>query len=127
LLGPGSQGLQNAAATLAILEKMVDPPASTAPFAEDSLGIKDLIRRVRVELTESHREREDAGEPPLFVVQDLTVEANFVVTKAKSGQGGLDLKIITVGGGRHVEHQQVHKLTLTLAVAPGLEMMPAFA
>lgn len=90
--------------------------------ADGSLFIKDLIRRVHAELLESRAEREAAGEPPIFTVESLTLEVNFVAEKSKDVKGGLDFKVITVGGanlgGALTYHQQqVHKVTLNLVTA----------
>jgi hypothetical protein len=87
---------------------------SSEPIPKDSLFIKDLIRQVQKELVESQREREAAAEDPIFRVDGLTIEANFVVSRTGGAKGGLDFKIITLGGSRDIERQQVHKLTLTL-------------
>jgi hypothetical protein len=101
-------------------------PVKSSP-PDDSLFIKDLIRRVHAELLESRAERERSGEPPIFTVQSLTLEVNFVAEKSKDVKGGLDFKVITVGGANlggalTYHHQQVHKVTLNLlATSPGEE------
>lgn len=91
---------------------------------ENSLSLKDLIRRVQVELTESQLEREQRGEPALFEVESLTLEVNFVVTKSRGGSGGFEFKVLTFGGIKadgDVEHQeqQVHKIVLSLKAISG--------
>lgn len=87
-----------------------------------SLFIKDLIRRVHKELIESQAEREAAGEEPLFTVQDMTIEAHFVVQESKAAEGGVDFRLLTFGGARaggkkEAQQQQVHKIVLRLRVA----------
>jgi hypothetical protein len=86
--------------------------------APGSLFIKDLIRRVDSELRESQAEREASGQAAIFAVEKLTLEVNFVVTESAQGKGGLDFKIITIGGEKGYEQQQVHKVTLQLAAVP---------
>ena len=86
---------------------------------ENSLSLKNLIRRVQVELMESQLEREQRGEAALFKVESLTLEVNFVVTKSMGGSGGFEFKVLTFGGikaGGDVEHQeqQTHKIILSL-------------
>ena len=78
------------------------------------LFIKQLIRRVYQELNESLLERERAGEQPIFEVSSLLVEVNFVAIQTKEISGGVDFKIVTVGGGGAYERQHVHKVVLTL-------------
>lgn len=79
-----------------------------------SLFIKDFIRRVHKELLESQKEREKEGLESLFVVDDLTIEVNFIASETKDVEGGLDFKIVTAGGARQYQDQQVHKITLHL-------------
>jgi hypothetical protein len=91
--------------------------------ASRSLFIKDLIRRVHQELLESQKEREECGEVAIFEVEKMTIEVNFVVTDSKEAKGGLDFKIITIGGldlGGKAEYQQqqVHKIVLSLTALP---------
>ena len=65
---------------------------------ENSLSIKELLRKVRQELVEAQRERESAGEEILFRVEQLTLEVNFVVSKSTDAKGGLEFKVLTIGG-----------------------------
>lgn len=82
----------------------------------DNLFIKELIRRVHDELIESQEEREINGIAPLFTVKDMTIEVNFVAEKSLSAKGGLDFKVVTVGGNTDIKSQQIHKITLNLEV-----------
>ena len=45
----------------------------------------------------------------------VTVEMNVVVTAGKEGEGGFDIKVISFGGKKSYEEQQVHKITVELA------------
>jgi hypothetical protein len=86
----------------------------------DSLFIKDLIRRVHDELIESRNERQQQGIDPIFSVDRLTIEANFIVEEKDVAQGGVKFKLLTFGGadaGAKLEYkqQQVHKITLELS------------
>jgi hypothetical protein len=93
-------------------------PMSNSHPIEDSLFIRELIRRVNKELLESQEERRQEGGAAIFQVEGLTIEVNFVAIDTKGGRGGLDFKVITVGGEKHYENQQVHKITLTLGALP---------
>jgi len=92
--------------------------SKTAEISKN-LFIKDLIRRVQVELMESQKEREQNGEPAIFEVEKMTIEVNFVAIESKKAEGGLDFKIIAVGGidlggSAGIQQQQIHKITLSL-------------
>jgi hypothetical protein len=91
---------------------------TTPPTPTDPLFIKDLIRRVHAELYASCAERERAKEEPLFQVDSLALEVNFVVTRSAGVNGGLDFKIITAGAKGEYEQQQVHKVTLMMSAIP---------
>jgi hypothetical protein len=86
--------------------------------SDSDLFIKTLIRRVHNELIESREEREREGQEPIFSVTGLTLEVNFVVERSKEAKGGLDFKVVTVGGiniggARTYKQQQIHKVTQT--------------
>ena len=112
-----------------------------APSVEirQSLFIKDLISKVHDELLQSRQAREQRGDPAIFEVEQMTLEVNFVAQRDSEFNGGIDLKIVTVGGARlggarHYNNQQIHKITLTLAALPyqtddaplGLDHAPRF-
>jgi hypothetical protein len=82
-------------------------------MAED-LSIKALIRAVSDELIASRIERQDAGQPALFEIKDLTIEVSFVVTESKGGGGGFDLKVIKADANVKYDREQVQKIILTL-------------
>lgn len=82
----------------------------------ENLFIKELIRKVHDELIESQKEREINGIDPLFTVRDMTIEVNFIAEKSLSAKGGLDFKVVTIGGNTDIKSQQIHKITLNLEV-----------
>jgi hypothetical protein len=86
-----------------------------SPSADRPLFIRELIRRVHRELLESRAEREEEGLAPIFEVQGMTIEVNFVATESRDAKGGLDFRVITAGVSRRYDEQQVHKITLTLS------------
>lgn len=91
--------------------------------AGQSLFIKDLISKVHEELLQARQERQQRGDPAIFEVDQMTLEVNFVAQRDSDFSGGIDLKIVTVGGAqlggtRHYQDQQIHKITLTLAAVP---------
>jgi hypothetical protein len=99
--------------------------ASVVAAAEpESVSVKDLIHRVSQDLIESQTEREKSGRKPLFEVETLTIEINFVVTTTTDAKGEIDLQLVTVEGGKQYENQQVQKITLQLKAIPGLGVKP---
>jgi Trypsin-co-occurring domain 2 len=87
----------------------------SSPDDTRPLFVRELIRRVHEELVESREERERQGLPPIFEVENMTIEVNFVATETREARGGLDFRVITAGGSRSYDQQQVHKITLSLA------------
>ena len=81
---------------------------------EDDLSLKTLLQAVSEELRSSRSERLAQGLPPLFEVQDLTIEVSFVVTESKGGGAGFDLKVVRADGTVKYDRESVHKVTLTL-------------
>jgi hypothetical protein len=47
---------------------------------------------------DSQRQRESEGRAALFRVEKLTLEVHFVAQVSTELTGGLDLKVVTVGG-----------------------------
>jgi len=89
----------------------------------ESIFVKDLIRRVHQELLESQQEREKSGEHPIFEVESLTIEVNFVIVQSKEAKGEVGFKLITVaegdlGGTKSYQQQQIQKITLSLTALP---------
>jgi len=78
------------------------------------LFIKDLIRQVHDELLASQKERLSRDESPIFEVEKLTLEVNFIITDETEAKGGFNFKIITAGIGNKYTDQQIHKVTLSL-------------
>jgi hypothetical protein len=92
---------------------------------EDDLSLKALIQAVSEELRSSRAERLAQGLPPLFEVQDLTIEVSFVVTQSKGGGAGFDLKVVRADGTVKYDRESVHKVTLTLkALGEGDVLIP---
>ncbi len=80
----------------------------------DDFSISSLIRSVHNELIKSQEQREAENIAPLFEVESLTIEANFIISKIKESKGKFDLKIIGVDGMQNIKKEQVHKIILKL-------------
>lgn len=83
-------------------------------MANYEISLKDLIRAVSDELLASRQERLAEGQPPIFQVNELTIEASFVISKSASGSGGFDLKILKADAGTEYKQDTVHKIVLKL-------------
>ena len=86
------------------------------PTGKSDLGVAELVSKVREELEALDASRRAAGEPALFVVEGLELELQFTVVKRGDGHGGVDLKIITLGGSKGVESGAVQKINLRFAL-----------
>jgi hypothetical protein len=78
------------------------------------LSIKELIQAVRNELVESENERRQKKIDPLFVVDSLKIEVNFVVENKKDTGGKFNLQVVDIGRNVVYTEQQIHKITLDL-------------
>jgi len=87
----------------------------------NNLNLTELLHSVRDELIESQELRMKKGLPPLFIVDKLQIEVNFVVEQIKGVKGGVNLKVIEMGGNKTYTEQQVHKVTLDLKVPAGIK------
>jgi len=93
---------------------------NNAGIGSSPLMLKDLIRQVKQELLAVISEREELGEAPIFALNDLTLEVNFVVaTEGKIG-GNVSVKLLAVAGlnangERKYSREQVHRVTLHLS------------
>ncbi|HEY7950164.1 MAG TPA: trypco2 family protein [Solirubrobacterales bacterium] len=75
-----------------------------------------MVSKVREELEALDASRRVAGKPALFVVEELELELQFTAIKRGEGHGGIDLKVITLGGSKGVESGAVQKINLRFAL-----------
>ena len=86
----------------------------------DDVTLSGLVVYVREQLRVASEARRSRNEAALLRVESVTIELNVVATKTTEGHGGVDLKVLTVGGLKSFEEQQVHKVILNLrAKEPG--------
>lgn len=78
------------------------------------LNLKDLIRQISNELILSQTERENEQIEPIFQVDRLHIEVNFIVEKNAKIKGGFDLKVVTTGMEEDKKEQLIHKIALDL-------------
>lgn len=91
---------------------------------ENNLHIAELLKKVQEELILSEKRRLNNETPPLFRVNDLTIEVNFLVEESSHMDGEFNLKVITSGMKIESKSQSVHKITLNLKAIEQEEPMP---
>lgn len=82
------------------------------------LDLATLIAAIRTDLERAEAARRQASVPPLFRMSEMELELNFVVTRTTTGKGGIDFKVLSLGGEREVAREQVQKISLKFAVDP---------
>ena len=83
---------------------------------EPELGVAELVSRVRDELETLDAARQTANKPALFTLEQLELELQFTAVERLDGRGGIDLKVISVGGSKGVESTAVQKIRLRFAL-----------
>ena len=73
------------------------------------IGLKELIGQVREDLAEAEKGVEGKGK---LYVKEVIFEINMVAVENVSGKGGIDLKVLTLGGNLSEENRHIHKVTV---------------
>jgi hypothetical protein len=81
----------------------------------DELSLDTLVAAVSSQLLLSQQRRIDAGLPPVFQVDSLTLEVSFVVTSSKEGGGGISISVVKADGKLKYDEQSLQKVTLQLS------------
>lgn len=89
-----------------------DSRSSDDALGRAELGVADLVARVRDELETLDVSREAAGRAALFSLDELELELQFTAVERTDGRGGVDLKVISLGGSKGVESTAVQKIRL---------------
>jgi hypothetical protein len=85
-----------------------------AEGSHQQVSIADLIRQISNELVAARAARLAAGDPAVFEVEGLDIEVSFTVGRSRSGSGGVDVRVVQLGGQGSHDQQAVQKLTLHL-------------
>ncbi|HKT82636.1 MAG TPA: trypco2 family protein [Solirubrobacterales bacterium] len=93
-------------------------PSGNGEAEYPELGVADLVARVREELETLDARRRSAGKPALFALREMELELQFTAAERTDGKGGIDLKVISVGGSKGVESSAVQKINLRFALDP---------
>jgi hypothetical protein len=94
-------------------------PARTLPPAigpEASLGITDLIRRVKADLGAAQADMERHHEMALFRLEDFDLEISFVVRAADGVHAKTGYELVAVEGDSRIESEKVQRLKLHMRV-----------
>jgi Trypsin-co-occurring domain 2 len=90
-----------------------------APEKVAGLGLRELIKDIKSDLAKSEEERLEAGENPVFKVEDVDLEINFVINKQYAESGGIEYKFVTLGNQSQISSEKVQKITLHMkAIQP---------
>jgi hypothetical protein len=82
--------------------------ATSPASAQDAINIADLVLAVRQGLVEAQQREAKANLVPMFLVKDFEMTITFVVEK--SGTGGVNLQVVTLGG--NIKKEQTHTVTI---------------
>jgi Trypsin-co-occurring domain 2 len=88
---------------------------------DEEISVKELIQKISEDLLDSEQERTARGQRPVFEVSELTVELAFVVSRTRQGRGGLDLRVVSVGGDIGRANEQTQRMTLRLIAVGGAD------
>lgn len=90
-------------------------PASNV--TDGTLGVAELIEKVKSDLEKVDRQRIERDEAALFNVESFDLEINFVVKEGQSTSATGEYKVLTVGGTSQVSSEKVQKIVLHLKTA----------
>jgi hypothetical protein len=76
------------------------------------IGITDLVREVKKELTQLEDSMVHRNENEMFRLKDMEMEISFVVRQTTSGKMGGSYEVVTVEGSRENSNEKVQKLVL---------------
>jgi len=83
--------------------------------------ISDLLRELQRQLTRSQETRENEGLPPLFQLQDMTVEVQFTAVRDDNVEGKIGIHVLQAGGSSKIVESTVHRVTIHLTVNQPIE------
>jgi hypothetical protein len=79
------------------------------------LGLEDLISQTCDDLLAVEKGVE--GEGRLYV-EEVIFEINMVAVESASAKGGIDLKVVTLGGDIKEDNSKIHKVTVKAKALP---------
>src|SRR5690242_20584474 len=100
---------------------------ATSENLSDGIGIPAFVDRVREELMDSDRKREQEGKPPLLKSRSVDLEFSFVAKKTTGVGSKVALQVIDVDAKRDISSEKTQKMVLHLDVSQpeSLEIPPS--
>jgi len=98
-----------------LLPRLGADAATASTGLPESLDLTQMIRQVKLEVSEATRMMIEGGEPAMFQVEGLELEVQFVIAK-KAGSGIAELVPISVNS--EVSSEKVQRIRLTMKALP---------
>lgn len=86
--------------------------------AAPEINLADLVEAVRDELEALDSKRQAVEKPALLQLAGLELELHFVVGEDRRREGGVDLKVVTVGAAKEMRSEQVQRVVVRFDVDP---------
>jgi hypothetical protein len=86
--------------------------------ASKTLGIQDLTKEVRSELSTLVAEGQKNDADPMFLLKNYDLEISFQVKEARKENGTATIQVVTVGGEQEHSSESTHKVTLHFEITP---------
>jgi hypothetical protein len=87
--------------------------------APKEIGVGSLIDKVRMELHKAEELRKAQQSDALFQIETFDLEVNFVIKSSETGDGGVKVEPVTIGGKSEIATEKIQKITLHMkAIGP---------
>lgn len=83
----------------------------------EGLGIKDLVRRVKLELYEAEEEMRRNQEIPLFELKDLDLEISFMIQARSTRKGKVEYHFVAVDNEIQTGSERIQRIKLHMTAA----------
>jgi hypothetical protein len=83
-----------------------------------SIGVRDLVEKVRSELAETEQARLDRRAPSVFQLKDFDLEVKFVIKEEMKQAGKIEYSVITVDNETSYSAEKVQTIKLHMSVMP---------
>ncbi|HZG06935.1 MAG TPA: trypco2 family protein [Streptomyces sp.] len=82
--------------------------------SEDTVGLADVIRQIRAELTAAQREGDDQDGELRFAVDRVSLEVAVQVRREGTGRTGLRIGVVTADLGGGTSKDTTHRIQVDL-------------
>lgn len=106
------------APNIATLLRPTIPRLPSARENDEGLGIRELIRTVKLELQETEQQGRANKEAALFELKDFDLEISFIVHSHSKGTAGVEYHFVAVGAETQVGLEKVQKIKLHMTAIP---------